>query len=143
LCKDFQKIYNGIGIERQIDATEEDVPEHLKIVIFRLLQEALNNIAKHSRAKQVRILLSRTIDRLVLVISDDGGGFDLEYVISRAQSMKGLGLASMKERTEFSGGSFSIDSEKGSGTTVHASWDCKKGDGEGASKNIRRTGNTW
>jgi len=57
-----------------------------------------------------------------MAIEDNGLGFDLDNVLSVESPKRGLGLASMKERTELSGGSFSIESKKGAGTTVRASW---------------------
>jgi signal transduction histidine kinase len=57
-----------------------------------------------------------------LAIEDNGQGFDVEYVRSEKNADRGVGLTSMKERAELSGGSFSIESKKGAGTTVRASW---------------------
>ncbi len=56
-CREFQKTYAGICIEQEIDIDEEDIPEPLKIVIFRIVQEALNNIARHSKAELVSLSL--------------------------------------------------------------------------------------
>ena len=122
LCKDFMTIYPGIDIEEQIGIEENDVPESLKIVIFRVLQEALNNIAKHSQANLVRVSLNQDENALALTINDNGVGFDSEQISNGEQFMKGLGLASMKERTTLSGGSFLIESQKGEGTRIQASW---------------------
>jgi signal transduction histidine kinase len=94
----------------------------LKTVIYRLLQEALNNMAKHSQADLVRLSLDVSDGCIELTVKDNGVGFDVEEVLSSSQSRRGLGLASMKERTNLSGGSFSIKSRKGEGTTVQASW---------------------
>ena len=127
LCKEFSTIYSGIVIENEINIEENDVPDPLKIVIFRVLQESLNNIAKHSRANLVRLSLKGTDGKIELTIKDSGVGFQLEGVPSEEQSERGLGLASMKERTELSGGSFSIRSKKGEGSTVHASWPLGEG----------------
>ena len=82
----------------------------------------MNNIAKHSHADLVRLYLRKTDGKIALVISDNGRGFDLEHVLSVKKSGRGLGLTSMKERAELSGGTFSIESSKGSGTTLLASW---------------------
>ncbi|MBW2342248.1 MAG: ATP-binding protein, partial [Deltaproteobacteria bacterium] len=123
-CREFQSIYSGIRIEQQIDIHEHDVPNVLKIVIYRVLQEALNNIAKHSEADLVHLTLKKTGDTMELAIKDNGRGFDLEDTSARETSRRGLGLASMKERAEYSGGSFSVESLSGTGTTVRASWPC-------------------
>ncbi len=121
-CREFESIYSQIHVEKQIDIREDDTPDSLKIVIYRVLQEALNNIAKHSQADIVRLSLKETDGKIELAIYDNGRGFDLEHVLSVEESRRGLGLTGMKERTELSRGSFSIESGKGSGTTVWASW---------------------
>ncbi len=122
LCKEFKNVYSGIDIEEQIDIQEEDVPDSLKIIIFRILQEALNNIARHSRTELVRLSLIGTDGKIELTIADDGVGFDVEHVLYGNLSERGLGIASMKERAELSAGSFKIESGKGEGTTVRVLW---------------------
>jgi signal transduction histidine kinase len=93
------------------------VPDPLKAVIYRILQEAMNNIAKHSKATLVSIsLMRKKDDRIELVIEDNGIGFAMESI------KKGLGLGSMRERAELSGGSFDNESVKGRGTVIRASW---------------------
>ncbi len=82
----------------------------------------MNNIAKHSKADLVRLSLRKTDSVIELVIEDNGRGFDLEDALSVDSSRKGIGLSSMKERTEFSGGSFTIESVKGEGTIVRSIW---------------------
>jgi signal transduction histidine kinase len=123
LCRDFETIYDGIHIQSQIEIIEEsDVPDSLKTVIFRVLQEALNNIGKHSQAHLVHICLGAKQDRIELAVDDNGVGFEVEGVVSEERAERGLGIASMKERTWFSGGSFSVESVPGKGTTVRAQW---------------------
>jgi signal transduction histidine kinase len=124
LCQEFETIYSGVGIERQIHIQETDVPDSLKIVIFRIIQEALNNVAKHSQADQVDLSLKVADGTLDLAIEDNGVGFDFDKVASDKEFDIGLGLASMKERTTLSNGAFSIESQKGSGTSIRASWQC-------------------
>jgi signal transduction histidine kinase len=77
----------------------------------------MNNIAKHSQANLVSIsLMRKRDDRIELAIEDNGIGFDMESI------KKGLGLGSMRERAELSGGSFDIESVRGRGTVIRASW---------------------
>jgi len=90
-------------------------------VIYRILQEALSNISKHSRAKTVKVFLRTKEDGIELGIEDDGAGFDVEDPQSQG-SGHGIGLSSMRERAHLSGGSISIQSRKGTGTTVLVSW---------------------
>jgi signal transduction histidine kinase/PAS domain-containing protein len=115
-CREFEKIYSTIRTEKLINIHESEVPTYLKTVIFRVMQESLNNIAKHSKADWVHLSLKKKEDRIELVVEDNGTGFDLE------KSKKGFGLSSMRERTELSGGAFRIETTSGAGTTIHASW---------------------
>jgi signal transduction histidine kinase/HAMP domain-containing protein len=121
-CRQFEATYSNIRIRKEIDIEEHEVPDPLKIVIYRVLQEALNNIAKHSKAAVVLLFLRKTGQVIELVIRDSGEGFDLSEAQSRIGTSRGLGLDSMRERTELSGGSFSIESNKGKGTVIRASW---------------------
>jgi signal transduction histidine kinase len=123
-CRRFQTTYSNIQIEREIEVEEGDVPPPLKIVVFRVTQEAMNNIAKHSKADLVRLRLRKIDGTLELIIRDNGRGFDLEKMLNSESTGPGLGLRSMRERTEFSGGSFAIESAEGKGTVIRASWPC-------------------
>jgi signal transduction histidine kinase len=122
-CRQFQAVYSYIRIEEEIQTAENQIPDSLKTIIFRILQEAMNNVAKHSRANRVYLLLRRRKQRIELVIRDNGRGFDSAGIMSLTASEKGFGITGMKERTELSGGEFAIESEINTGTTVRASWD--------------------
>jgi signal transduction histidine kinase len=121
-CRRFQTVYSRIRVEQEIEIEEGNVPPPLKIAAFRIIQEAMNNTAKHSHADLVRLSLRKLDDRIELVLQDNGQGFNLEKVVSRESTKKGLGLSSMKERTELSGASFAMDSAIGKGTIIRASW---------------------
>jgi signal transduction histidine kinase len=121
-CRQYESIYPSIRIKKEIDVQEHEVPNSLKIVIYRVLQEALNNIAKHSRASVVLLFLRKNSQTMELTIRDSGQGFDLEEAFSRKGTTRGLGLDSMRERVELLGGSFSIESRKGAGTVLRATW---------------------
>jgi PAS domain S-box-containing protein len=125
-CREFEKLYSGIRIEKAIQLEEKDMPEHLKIVVFRILQEALNNVAKHARANIVRVSLKETAGQIELAVEDNGRGFNAKDLSSVMNPKEGFGLTSMKERTELSWGTFAIESEKGAGTTIRASWPLKE-----------------
>jgi PAS domain S-box-containing protein len=120
--REFQKVYTSIQIGKAIDIQEKEVPDSLKVVIFRVTQEGLNNVAKHSKADHASLSLRKSNKRLELVIADNGQGFEVDGVQSVESPEKGFGLSSMRERTELSGGSFSIESTIGVGTTIRASW---------------------
>jgi signal transduction histidine kinase len=121
-CRELKELYERIQIETEIGIQEEDVQEPLKIVIYRVLQEALNNVVKHGGADTVRVLLTKTERSLELSIRDNGQGFDPEEKLSGESQMGGMGLVGMKERTELSNGTFEIASEKGKGTVIKAKW---------------------
>jgi signal transduction histidine kinase len=121
-CREYQKIYSHIRIEKEIGLQEDEVSNTLKTVIYRLTQEAMNNVAKHSQADLIHLSLRRRENEIQLAIKDNGMGFDLEEILSSEGSKRGLGLSSMRERTELSGGAFTIESTPGKGTTVRASW---------------------
>lgn len=90
-------------------------------VLFRIFQEAMNNVAKHARAKRVTVTVGREDHQGFVRISDDGRGFDLSTVSDRVTSAGGLGLKQMRERVEARGGNFQVESEPGEGTTIYAS----------------------
>jgi PAS domain S-box-containing protein len=121
-CRRFETIYSAIKVDQTVTVQEEVIPEPLKITLFRIVQEALNNIAKYAKADSVFLGLRKVDNAIELSIRDNGEGFDPESLSSREGSKKGLGLSSMKERTEYAGGSFSIESAKGRGTIIRAVW---------------------
>jgi signal transduction histidine kinase len=121
-CREFESAYFEIHIQKEIDIKEEEVPDSLKIVIYRVLQEAMNNIGKHSRANTVGLSLRKSGGSIELAIRDNGRGFDPAKVHSHTGTARGLGLESMRERVEISGGEFRIDSIIGQGTTIRAIW---------------------
>jgi signal transduction histidine kinase len=121
-CRRFQTIYSTIQIKQEIGIEEAEIPNALKIVIYRITQEAMNNIAKHSKADFVRLSLRKLDNKLELVIQDNGKGFNIQRGSSQEGSMRGLGLTSMKERTELSGGSLTMESAEGKGAIICASW---------------------
>jgi len=121
-CREFQDIYAGIRIKREIDIQEGDIPSPLKTVIYRILQEALNNVAKHSRADLIQLTLEKSDSGIELKIQDNGVGFDLAKTISLKSSQRGFGLASMRERAKLSGAAFDIVSTVGKGTVIRVEW---------------------
>jgi signal transduction histidine kinase len=86
--------------------------------VYRVVQESLTNIAKHAAANSVTVLLERAGGRLVVVVEDDGKGFDTEDAFGRNGSGQRLGLLGMKERAELVGGVLDIESTPGDGTIV-------------------------
>ena len=124
-CREFQSIYSTVRIEKEIAVKENEIPVSLKTIIYRIMQEALNNTAKHSRADRVRLSLKKSDGRIELAIEDNGQGFNFKQAVYVKNSMRGFGLASMKERAELSGGSFAIESIAGAGTSIRVLWPVK------------------
>ncbi len=125
--REFKKAYPDIGVEEQISIQEERVPEPIKTVIFRVLQATLDNVARHGRAKTVHISLQEKGDGIWFMIRDDGVGFDLEDASFGVDDQMGLGLATMQEQVESSGGIFTVKSVKGVGTIVRVHWRIRGG----------------
>jgi PAS domain S-box-containing protein len=106
----------AISIDLRCDQIPDDIDRVSGISFFRIIQEALHNIEKHSGASHVEVRLTHSGNDLTLSIIDDGHGFDL----GRAQVSSGLGLISMRERMEIIGGDFEVASEPGKGTRIRA-----------------------
>jgi len=121
ICRRYGEIYPNIRVEKRLDPEEIDVPQSLKVVVFRVLQEAMNNVMKHSKADMVHLDVQRTDGRLELEVRDNGQGFDPRERSGR-EAKGGVGLTSMRERVELSGGALDITSEKGMGAAIHAVW---------------------
>jgi signal transduction histidine kinase len=98
-----------------ISTVNESVPPQLAVTLYRVAQEALQNVARHSRARHVEMELRRAGDGLTLRVRDDGIGFDLTQ-----QAAAGLGLDSMRERLWGIGGTLQIDSAPKKGTDIQA-----------------------
>ena len=98
------------------------MPVPLKLVIFRILQEALNNAVKHGKGDLIVVSLQENGDGIHLRIEDNGIGFDPDQRRSTERDYPGIGLVSMKERAELSGGTFKVASERGKGTAIQVSF---------------------
>jgi signal transduction histidine kinase len=100
------------GMRVQIDSeVEDELPDEHKTTIYRIVQEALNNCARHAQATTVQVSVRGENGRILLNVQDDGSGFD-------PQRVRGLGLLGMEERVRHLGGEFEIDSKPGRGTLL-------------------------
>ncbi len=115
-CRNFQRAHGTVRLEKDVALEEAKVPAYLKIVIYRVLQEAVNNVARHSGACRARLSLRGDDHGIELTLEDNGRGFDVQ------SARRGMGLASMRERVEGSGGTFSVESSPGKGTILRAVW---------------------
>ena len=93
-------------------------PPQTQINIYRIFQESLTNIVRHSGAQNISMVINKHDDYASFTIQDDGAGFDLDQVLAREVSQKGMGLAAMQERARIAGGSLDIQSQAGSGTRI-------------------------
>jgi PAS domain S-box-containing protein len=107
----------GVPVQFHTSGMDKDrlTPE-IETALYRIGQEALNNIAKHAQATHVAIVLERRADQVSLIIEDDGVGFDLQRVFGMDD--KGVGLIGMRERAALVGGTIEIESQPGIGVTV-------------------------
>ena len=90
----------------------------MNVTVFRLVQEAVNNALRHAQAKTIRVTLRDDADTLLLVVEDDGIGFDREAVAQRAKRGEHLGLLGMTERARSAGGAIVLDSRPGGGSRI-------------------------
>jgi len=120
LGREFEEIYHDIRLELRIDLREEDIPEKLKIILYRITQEALNNISKHSGADRVRFGLKINAGRIELLVQDNGKGFNVDEALADDPEKNNMGLEGMLERVMFTDGTIEIQSEAGKGTSIRA-----------------------
>jgi PAS domain S-box-containing protein len=113
-CKEFGQ-RQALQVEFKSPDAEISLPREIGLCLFRVLQEALHNAAKHSGVKRIEVQLHEESDEIHLVISDLGRGFDVET----AMQGRGLGLASMQERVRLANGTIEIQSKPMGGTTIH------------------------
>jgi two-component system sensor histidine kinase/response regulator len=99
------------------EETSPRLPPALEIALFRIVQEALNNILKHAAASRVTVRLSSTAEGIRLVVADDGIGFD-PMTLQGPDGRKGWGLRTMRERAQAVGGQLRVESTPGQGTRV-------------------------
>jgi signal transduction histidine kinase len=120
-CREFEQLHASIQIEQQLDVAEAEIPEMVKVIVYRVLQESMNNVAKHSGATRVRLQLVKTGNRIEFCVADNGCGFDSAEKFTSSVALTGYGLSGMRDRTLLGDGKFEISSEKGKGTKVHIS----------------------
>jgi PAS domain S-box-containing protein len=116
---DFAKRIGGLHIDFKTVGIKERPGPEIEIVLYRILQEALNNIAKHSQAKHVNVLLTYSHPKLICTIKDDGIGFEqTEGMVPFESEKKGIGLLGMRERVGSVGGTMDIRSKSAEGTMI-------------------------
>jgi signal transduction histidine kinase len=108
--------HGGLAIELHLDAEQPAVGKDATLCLYRVAQEALNNVARHARARTASVTLRQVEGGLLLAVRDDGVGFDPKDAATRGS----LGLVSMRERLRLVDGTLDIDSAPGQGTAIVA-----------------------
>jgi two-component system, NarL family, sensor kinase len=112
----------GLYITRiELSGEEKPLDPQKQLIVFRIAQEAINNIIKHAKASHISIYLDYCDQLLYMIIEDDGAGFNSDFYGTPASKQSGTGLGNMENRATLIGGSFKIKSKKGEGTSVHLS----------------------
>jgi len=117
LASDLTKNYK-IRAEVEITGSQRNLPPETELMLFRIAQEALVNIRRHSQATLANVRIDFAENRVKLVIQDNGKGFEVPPRLSDLARTGKLGLAGIRERAQLLGGSINIESQSGSGTTL-------------------------
>ena len=118
-CRDFGETYPSIAVSMELNANDGEVPDRLATVVYRCLQELMNNVSKHSGAHQVAVKLAVEGGTLALQVRDNGVGLGKATAESRRH---GSGLRNLRERAQMTGGQFSIGPAPGRGTLATLNW---------------------
>jgi signal transduction histidine kinase len=113
LCKEFAA-QQGIEVDLLIEDLPRSVHPDVALCLFRIVQEGLRNVKKHSGATKAQVRLRRVDNKLLMTVSDEGAGFDMHDLMTK----EGLGIRSMEERADWLGGRFEIHSKPGKGTRI-------------------------
>jgi len=117
LCDQFSK-RNNLAVKVHTQGVGGRLDPGIEVGLYRITQEALNNVAKHAAAREVSVQLIADSKSLRLVIDDDGKGFHAERFDQRVRARRGMGLVSMRERAASFSGMFTLDSSPGRGTEI-------------------------
>jgi PAS domain S-box-containing protein len=119
---------SGISVELHTSGLlDQRLAPEVETALYRIAQEALNNVAKHSRARHVEVILERRADCVLLILEDDGVGFE---AVEGAPKSRSYGLVGMQERAALVGASLQIESTPGEGTTILVRMAVAKGQSE-------------
>jgi len=121
-CRGVEEACHGFRVEWRLEVLEAEIAEHLKLDIFRIVQEALNNVIEHAHARRALVSVYAGAADLFVVVEDDGDGFDLETASSRRDGGLNLGLQSIRKRVEATGGRFLLESNGQQGTRIGGCW---------------------
>jgi signal transduction histidine kinase len=119
-CRQFGEIYPALKVSAQITAQDQEIPQRIATHLFRCIQELLNNVAKHARARHVWVVLKREGSTLSLAVRDDGIG--MPDGAEDPSRLGGSGIRNLRERAEMTGGEFSLTSAFDGGTSARITW---------------------
>jgi signal transduction histidine kinase/streptogramin lyase len=111
---------SGVRVDLVIDSIPRDVPTEVEIAAFRVVQESLTNVLRHSGARRAEVNVRYDPSGFELRVEDDGRGFDVGAALERAVGGEHVGLLGMRERVESMGGALTVDSAPGTGTRIQA-----------------------
>lgn len=124
-CRDFRNRHSDLAVKMNLTATEADIPTRLKLIVYRIIQEATNNIESHNQTIRIDFDLTSEEHTLKLRVRNHGNAFYDEPI--RSESELDPGLTRIKEYAELSGGRFAFRPLKNKGTCVEAQWDIGNG----------------
>ena len=126
-CRETQESFKSIKINLDLHTSDGDIPDKLKILLYRVIQEGVINSAKHAVPDTINIELFKRLDSIELIINDDGKGFDVNALEQDQTKPKGIGLKTLSDRADIYGGSFLLESTIGKGTTLQFIWPILEG----------------
>lgn len=117
LTEQIQK-QHGIMVEFEDDKQPKPIDDRMRFLLFQCIRESLINVVKHAQAQNAKVVIRRDEDDIVITVQDDGVGFETSEISSTSERMGGFGLFSIKERLNYLGGNFDVESGHGKGTRV-------------------------
>lgn len=131
--RQVRALHPRLDLHVEIDAEERNVPDALRTPIYRVVQEAISNVVKHSSATVIKVSLVASAKKVELSVKDNGSGFTVPPDFSLlGKAHASCGLAGMRNRVEFSGGKFTMTSKLGKGTSIKAVWPLRPHTEEGS-----------
>ena len=120
-----------VQVNLAVSGQENRLPNYAEVAIFRLVQEALNNASRHGHASNIQVSVDYEPQGIVIVVEDDGSGFDVQAVFNAIQERRntGMGIVGMQERVDLLGGQLDIESQIGQGTRIVAQLPPIEGEG--------------
>ncbi len=117
MVSDIQKATH-FDVHCEIENIDGAVRKDSEILVYRIVQESLNNAVKHANAASITLRIGKTTESVVISVEDDGAGFDADMTLATERSIGGSGLLGINERVRMMGGSLAVHSAKGEGTNV-------------------------